>query len=255
MRKPGTGRQHGTPSRVPGKGVRPDDGSHRAGRETSSFLLTVLSVIIAVSLWAMAVGQREFSICLRLPVDYPELPPGLVLLSSSPAESVLVDFRGKGVGVLVDQYLKSPSSVRPKRVSTDIGEPFPVEIRQTLSSDDLVFDGPAFNTLSVDGFEPISIEMTIDRSTSMYVPVIVVSEGPVPAEYMWAVVNTDSVLVHGAESLLMRVRGVHTAPLSPAQPPALVPLTLEEGMRVAMPSEVEAALVPPVPLVGLGSLD
>lgn len=231
-------------------------GRRKRARAIAPGWLTLFSVLIAVVLWAISTGEREFTVELRLPLSYPRLSPGLVMLESPSlaSGSVSVEFRGRGAMVLIDQYFRAPSSVAWSDASPRSHGPFPIRVVHVFAAEDLRFPGAEFTTLAVSSFNPPSVEITVDRSVTRMVPVRVPADGAMPERFLWTVLDRDSVILQGAESVLDTIQFVSSIAVDPSGNLVRVPLVRLEGVRNISPSELEAALVPPVPLVGLAAL-
>ena len=224
-------------------------GKMRRDARPGRWLPWVFSLVLSLVLWIVAIQDRTFTITSRLPVDPPSLPQDLMLVGDIEAESVTVDFSGRGAQVLWDQVFRNPSSVRPGEINPDNTAGYPQDFNYSFSETDVVYGGTRPGALAPELFNPAGMRMEIDRKATREIPVSVPLEGDIPGRFMWPILSTCSVNITGAASIVMMMDSVHTEAVMPGEEASRVGIVLPQGISGSTPQIISASFVPPVPVV------
>ncbi|MBD3277451.1 MAG: hypothetical protein GF388_04040 [Candidatus Aegiribacteria sp.] len=214
-----------------------------------SLLQWTLAVIVSLMLWVLSMSKIEFEITDRLPVARPAVPSDYIVLDGFQTDSVRVTFRGSGIGVLTDQIMRDPLSVKVSVPVEETNQDFPVRISRDYSEEDIVFRGQDYSSLSTGSFSPPSISLTIDRSVVREIPVNVVASGEIPQRYYWSSTSPARVEVKGAESVIAGMDSCLTDAVEPNSRNSMTAIVKHEGVVYISPSSVSAELVQPVEVV------
>lgn len=214
-----------------------------------SLLQWTLAVIVSLMLWVLSMSEIEFEITDRLPVARPAVPSNYIVLDGFQTDSVTVTFKGSGIGVLTDQILRIPRSVKVSVPVEETTQDFPVRLSREYTEEDIVFRGQGYASLSAGSFNPSSISLTIDRSVVREVPVNVLSSGDIPQRYYWSRTTPPSVEIKGAESVIAGMDSCFTEAVEPNTRNSMTAIVKHDGVVYISPSSVSAELVPPVEVV------
>lgn len=215
-------------------------------------LLTVISITIAVILWIIAISDHKFTISMKLPVVYPELmDANFLILNEVSTESVTVSFTGSGAGVLIEQYFRHPVAVTLMELTPSSGNMFPQHLTHRFQDMDIIYSGKPFYVLQSSAFNPATIDFRIDMHSSRKIPVKVLAQGSIPERYFFQSLDTDSITLFGAASVLQIMDSVSTSSVVPGDESFRVSLLLESGITGSQPENVTAALIVPKTLVRL----
>lgn len=159
----------------------------------------LLSVVIAVSLWFLFVGEPELVTSHYAPVLYKNLPGDLEIADPLP-DQVRLELRGAAA-------LLTPSALSETAVMMDLSEVRkPGERTYTLSAADLHLPrGVTFVRAA-----PSQLRLRVDRTMTKEVPVQVRLQSPLPPGYQVArqEVQPSKMRISGPEG---RVRGIEFA--------------------------------------------
>lgn len=193
--------------------------------------------------------ENLFEINDTLPLEPPSVSADLIVLNGLNSDSVHVTFTGKGYGVLRDQILRLPESVRIDETMNDQNQDFPVTISRDLSGSNIVYAGEEYSTLSATAFRPASIEFTIDRNIVRNIPVAITSSSDIPERYYWSVTSDLTVEMRGAESIVSQLDSCHTVQVDPGMGNMRIGIVKPEGVVYISPSFISAELLPPVGVI------
>lgn len=177
-------------------------------------------------IWLFSIRGVEFAVNLPVPVEYVTAGDAVVL--GNPPDSIMVRFEADGLSMLGFQLLGKPGRLRMVVDLEGFSPDSPWSARQVLMREDLFDNLPLM--VRAGGFEPASIDLSIDRTGSRVLPVAVVSL-PVPARYMSCSLRQKSVRVTGPASLLLTIDSVRTEPVSSA-------VRMEQQASLALPHGV-----------------
>lgn len=214
-----------------------------------SLLQWTLAVIVSLMLWVLSMSEIEFEITNRLPVARPAVPSDYIVLDGFQTDSVTVTFKGSGIGVLTDQIMRIPRSVKVSVPVEETTQDFPLRISRDYSEEDIIFRGKRYSSLSPGSFTPSSISLTIDRSVVREIPVNVVSSGEIPQRYYWSGTSPARVEIRGAESVITGMDSCFTEAVDPDTRNSITAIVKHDGVVYISPSSVSAELVSPVEVV------
>ncbi|NLP06464.1 hypothetical protein GX411_11025 [Candidatus Fermentibacteria bacterium] len=214
----------------------------------SGLVTTGLSILVALTIWIVAIESRTFRVETRLPVLPPDLPDSLVISGPLDPESVTVIFSGSGAAILAGQISGCPVAVGARMDSLPRRE-YPLTSAMTITPDLMAWRGRPFSPPAEAAFDPPTIVCTIDRIGTDTLPVKVMAAGGVPARYFWAVSEPGSVEVTGPAGAIALADSARTLEVLPGQPLQTVSLAPCDAFSGSIPGEVGAALTPPPPLL------
>ncbi len=209
----------------------------------------IVALLLSLLLWVVSMKENLFEINDTLPLEPPSVSSDLIVLNGLNNDSVRVTFTGNGYGVLRDQILRNPESVRINVTMNDPNQDFPVRISRDLSVSNVVYAGEEYSTLTATAFHPASIEFTIDRNIVRNLPVAVVSSTDIPERYFWPVTSDSTVEVRGAESIVNQLDSCYTVQIDPEAAFTRAAIVKPEGVVYISPSFISAELVPPVEVI------
>jgi hypothetical protein len=211
-------------------------------------LTTLLSVLIAVVLWVVAINRHGFEVSITVPLVPPMLPDSLVIVEGTFPESIDVVFSGDGARVLLDQLAGRPAAAGVPFDSSGGLTELPAPIAHRVTPLDIVWAGRPFETLSMSATDPGLVEYGIDRIESRILPVRVSTRGSVPARFYWRHTSPSEVLVTCAASTLEALDSISTEPVLPGQPDILLDIESGGAVIATDPPAVSTRLVRPVPV-------
>jgi YbbR domain-containing protein len=205
--------------------------------------LKILSVVIALALWALVVGGDSTRVALAAPVEYVGLSADLVLVRSRETVDLEVEARRAVVERL------SPASLRVRVSLSAVGEgdtAVPLDTTQVVTPPGV----------RVTRITPASLPVAVVRVTSRLVPVIPQIRGrPAAAHAMYGVtVEPAMVEVRGPRAVLDERGAVETVPVDVSGSrvsvvrmvglvtPDLVSLTRERAVQVTVEIQSEDAM-------------
>jgi YbbR domain-containing protein len=170
------------------------------------FGLKVLSLGLAVLLWAVIAGEETVERGLRVPLELQQFPPGLELQGEAPS---LVDVRVRGASATLSRMstgeVVSVLDLRSARPGRRLYQLTPEQVRAPFG-------------VQVVQVTPPTIALVFERSASKQVPVVPAVEGnPAPGFVVGkATADPTTVEVVGPETAIERVTEALTEPVSVA---------------------------------------
>ncbi len=164
----------------------------------------VASVFLSVLVWLSVSMNNQYSVAVRVPFRVTELPEGISLASPIP-QSIVVRIRGTGWQV-ASSYLSATASINFDASTMN-------KRQLLLTSRDLGYSLDVGSSAEVLGFEPDTVQISVDSTTTKRVPVIPRID-VIPREGFTVVsdpaVDPDSVTITGARRLLSRIEVWYT---------------------------------------------
>lgn len=211
-------------------------------------LTALLSVLIAVVLWVVAINGHTFEVAITVPLVPPMLPDSLVIVDGTFPDSIEVVFTGNGARVLLDQLAGRPAAAGIPFDSSGSRTGLPALISHRVAPLDIIWEGRPFEALSMSPAGPGLVGYRIDRIESRVLPVRVSARGTVPARYYWRHTAPSEVLVTCAGSTLEALDSISTEPVLPGQPDILLDIESGGAVIATDPPAVSTRLVRPVPV-------
>jgi hypothetical protein len=211
-------------------------------------LTTLLSVLIAVVLWVVAINGHTFEVAMTVPLVRPMLPDSLVIVEGTFPDSIEVVFTGNGARVLVEQLAGRPAAAGVPFDSSGGLTELPALISHRVNPIDIIWEGRPFENLTMSTAGPGIVGYRIDRIDSRILPVRVIARGTVPARYYWRHTAPSDVLVTSAASTLDALDSISTEPVLPGQPDILLDIESGGAVIATDPPAVSTRLVRPVPI-------
>lgn len=197
--------------------------------------LRVLSVLIAILMWAIVVSGQTETVSMTVPVKLMKAPSGYVAVSDTPNVSVIV----KGPARIVSNLEYTSVVLNVDVSSIPVGN----SQRRVLPND---FQSPV--GVEVVEVTPQAINITVDQMASKQVKVIPTFIGDVAKGFKVesATTKPDSVIVEGAKTKLKKIDSISTAPINLSNVSANSTFSIgfkdEDGVKTVTPGQIEVSV-------------
>jgi YbbR domain-containing protein len=161
----------------------------------------VLSVILAVAVWVAAVNADDPTevrpISTAIPIEYANLPDGLILVGDAPAEGNVV--------------VRAPRSVWDQLNTTDVHLTVDLSSMSTGPHQLSVVPSVDVQPAQVASFEPVSVRVNLEQSLTREIPITVdvIGEPALGFRASTPSVTPSAAVISGPASVVDQVAEVH----------------------------------------------